>query len=222
VASIDKNGKLIYDKITQPSVVQANYLASMQDKYIVDDGISIYTGLMPWNWGTPPCSHTEIGFFVDGELWFFSSTSRKELGTTGKNGPRWRKASDLLHNYDRWLLQTKALGKIYDIGTGKGYILPGCRFKIEDKINRANSLIGLRYDMRGVFTDFIIPWAIFHGTVPTDVQIAKLKKIYCSKAVHYVDTGKLAVYSPKRRYEWAKDNRYVTVDDTEVFLTLRG
>lgn len=225
MAKLDESGRLIYDKITDPSVVQANYLASNQDEYIVDDLIKIYTGLMPWNYGTPPCSHTEIGFWVDGELWFFSSTSRKELGSSGTNGTRWVKGSELLRNPDRWLLQEKTICP----RLVKSYKDQGIKdlpktplFLIDRKIRRANSLIGLTYDFKGVFTDFVIPYRIFKEQDLTPELIWKIKKIYCSKAVHVVDTGRLGVYSPKRQFTWAKNKGYVIVPDTKKFLVDRG
>lgn len=205
MAYVNSNGKLIFDKITDTAVIQANYLASMQDEHMVDDVINIYTGVMPWNWFTPPCSHTEIGFWVDGELWFFSSTSRKELGTTGKTGTRWIKASDLLRNPDRWLLQEK-----------KETIA-----NIAIKAARANKLIGLEYDFYGVGADFINPARVIFCKRVMDLD--KLpKKIYCSKAVHAVDTGWLWVFSPKRRYKWAKKNSYASVGDTKQWLIKKG
>ncbi len=62
-----------------PVVVAAQYLASKQDEHRIDDFIAWYTGLFPCNWGTPPYSHSEIGFWLDNRLWFWSSTSRPEL-----------------------------------------------------------------------------------------------------------------------------------------------
>jgi len=208
----EKTGRLIFKEISYPSVIQANYLADMQDEHRIDDIINIYTKLMPWNRGTPPCSHTEIGFWVDGELWFFSSTSRNELGcgTLKKNGTRWIKASDLLHNPDRWLLQEKV------------YIreLPG--YDINEKIIRANDIIGLTYDFYGVGADFLNPFRTLFGRDLTPELIAKLKKIYCSKAVHLVDTGRLMVMSPKHRFKVAEKLGYVKFPDTEMFLSLRN
>ena len=61
MAQIKPDGTIQYDQITRPVEVQANYIASRKDKHGVDDAISLYTGLMPWNWGSPKCSHTEVG-----------------------------------------------------------------------------------------------------------------------------------------------------------------
>ena len=194
MAKILPDGRIEYDQITKPEVVQANYLASRQDEHWIDDLINGYTGLMPWNWGLPPCSHTEIGVWLDDEPWFFSSTSRKELG--GKNGTRWIKGIDMLRNPERWLLQTKTL-------SGKA--------QVAIRISGANKLIGLGYDFYGVVTDFINPIRVcFKG----DMYESTPKKIYCSKAVHAVDTGEIIVVSPKRRYKIAKKLGYKTIDDT--------
>lgn len=198
MSDINDRGELVGRKITSPVVVQANYLASWKDEHHVDDAINIYTGIMPWNWGTPPCSHTEIGFWVDGELWFFSSTSRKELGSTTnkKNGTRWIRASKLLRNPDRWQIQEKNSGTVF----------------IPKKIARANSLAGLTYDFPGIACDFTNPTRVFNPQELTPEITKKLKKIYCSKAVHVVDTGMLQVFSPKRRYKWAEKHGYKTID----------
>lgn len=211
MAYIDKKtGKLIYNKITSNEVVQANYLASNQDEHHVDDVINIYTMLMPWNYGTPPCSHTEIGFWVDGELWFFSSTSRKELGSSSskKNGTRWIKAEEMLRNPDRWLLQVKHVESIGDRSLS---------------ISRANRLVRSAYDFYGVFADFTNPYRVLcNGKYVPLEDIAKIKKIYCSKAVELVDTGRLRVMSPKRRFKVAKKLGYVAVDNTEEYMKDKG
>lgn len=196
-----KNNKLVYHDVTEPIVVQANYLASRQDDSHVDDGISIATGIMPWNYGTPPCSHTEIGFIVDGELWFASSTSRGSY-----NGTRWVKGSVLLRHPERWLLQVRRYPKLNHIS----------QHLINIRIERANKLMGLTYDFVGVFTDFAIPWAITHEHVLTPQYIEKLKKIYCSKFVHTVDTGMVSVYSPRRQYTYARKHDYKIVDIKEL------
>jgi len=208
MAYIDpKTRKLIYSEITYPSVVQANYLASRQDEHYVDDVINLYTGLMPWNYGTPPCSHTEICFWIDGELWSFSSTSRSELGVAGKNGTRWKKGSELFKHPDRWLLQETLQEEKYSIRT---------------RVLMANYLIGLSYDFYGVGADFINPFRVCFKAYLTCPEIKKLKKIYCSKAVHAVDTGMLEVMSPKRRYKVAKKSGYIDIPDTESYLLRRN
>jgi len=201
----NSNGTIRYDKITRPVVVQANYIASRKDKHWVDDFISDYTGCMPWNWGTPPISHTEVGFWLDGDLWFFSSTSRKELG--GKNGTRWIKGNELLRNPKRWKLQENK----FDICNGADY-------EIRIEIYRANDLIGLEYDFYGVGADFINPLRVMFAHYTVIEVIKKLKKIYCSKAVHAVETGKLAVYSPRRQYKWAKNNEFEDIKDTAAYV----
>jgi hypothetical protein len=184
------NGKLEYDLITTSLVVQASYLASNQDEHIVDDVISGYTGLLPCNWGSPPLSHTEIGFFVDTELWFFSSTSRKELN--GGTGTRWSKANFVLRNPDRWKLQAKWFAAA----------------DIHRQIKRANSIIGQPYDFAGVFADFLLPLDL----------IKKKKSIYCSKAVRFVLTSEHIRVSPRRQYKWAQKNGWKEVVCTKSFL----
>lgn len=194
------NGILAYHEVTEPLIVQANYLASTQDKYLTDDFISISTGLMPWNWWTPGVSHTEKGFFLDGKLYFFSSTSRKEL--SGGDGTRWVDGAKMLRNPERWMLQVK-------------YCRDIDRFEIKRIVDRANSMIPLKYDMPGVFTDFSIPWRIFYKKdLAEELESGKLKKIYCSKATDAIESGKLRVISPRRSVKVAKANGYVKVGDT--------
>ncbi len=221
MAKIRPDGTIEYDQITRPVEVQASYLASKQDKYWIDDGIAFYTGLMLWNWGTPPVSHTEVGYWLDGELWFFSSTSRKELG--GKNGTRWKRADELLKHPERWKLQEKKIGYWHDwLKDSLGGLLPSCRFIIEDRIYRANALIGLGYDFYGVAADFINPIRVFIKKPLVIMHIKKLKKIYCSKAVHAVQTGILAVYSPRRKYKWAVKHGYKLIEDTALYFEVNG
>jgi hypothetical protein len=209
MAFIRTDGTLQFDRITSPVEVQANYLASRRDGIGIDDGISIYTGLMPWNWGTPGCSHTSVGYWIDGELWFFSSTSRKELG--GKNGTRWIRGTKLLRNPERWKLQVKALSKRSLAGEAEVAI----------RVRRANRLIGLGYDFYGVGADFINPIRVLIKRELCEA-IKKLKKIYCSKTVHAVQTGIIAVYSPRRKYKWAKKNGYKTIENTWSYLNKIG
>ena len=198
MAFVNARGEIVFIKVTSPEVVQANYLASWKDKHHVDDVINLYTGVMPWNWGTPPCSHTEIGLWLDDELWFFSSTSRAELGCLKrkKNGTRWIKAEKLLKNPERWLIQESA----------------DSFFEIKKKMERANKLTGLTYDFYGVGADFTNPYRVLHPSpLWYALEVQKIKKIYCSKAVHAVDTGEVVVFSPKRRYKWAKAHDYKTI-----------
>ena len=187
-----QSGKLIIEHgdVVEPIVIQLNYLASSQDEHVVDDFIAWWTApshlkfipWMVWNKGTPPCSHTEVGFVINGELWSFSSTSRKELGTTGRTGTRWVEGKKLLRNPDRWLLQTKAIHRIE----------AGCM------IRRANSLIGQQYDFIGVGADFILP-----------IDIMRVKKtIYCSKAVCFVLTNKHRRVSPRHQWKWADNHGF--------------
>lgn len=223
MAYIDENGKLIYDKITEPLVVQANYLASMQDDHYVDDVISMYTGLMPWNWGTPPCSHTEICFWLDGELWCYSSTSRKELGVGGSTGTRWKLASELFKHPERWLLQEYSL--LMDPHSCGEADLCVSGILIGAKITRANELIGLTYDFYGVGADFLDPYRLwrsggFNGKPLWQVKM-RLKKIYCSKAVHAVDTGRFVTISPRRRFKVAKKSGYKIIPNTKKFLGVK-
>ncbi len=205
MAYIKPDGTLEYDRITRAVEVQANFLAGKKDGFGIDDGISIYTGLMPWNWFTPGVSHTSVGYWLDGELWFFSSTSRKELG--GKNGTRWIKGTKLLRNPERWRLQE------YNFKEETTY--PDQEMR--NCIDRANSLIGLHYDFYGVGADFVNPVRVFIKRELWKV-IQKLKKIYCSKAVHAVQTGIIAVFSPRRKYKWAKKNGYKLIENTWNYL----
>jgi len=185
MAHIDKNGRLVFNKITSDVVVTANYLACKKDDSKVDDFISIYTGIFPWNWGTPGLSHTEFGICVDNQWWFFSSTSRPELGAEKQTGTRWVRGDVLLRHSERWKLQGKLFGNT----------------EIWHVIRNANALIPMKYDFDGVIADFILP---------IDFVIKK-NRIYCSKAVHYAITGTLRRISPRQHYRWAKKNGFVDI-----------
>lgn len=174
---INDKGQLTYRRITDTRVVIASYLADKQDEHKVDDVIAGWTNIFPCNKGTPAVSHTEIGFYVDGELWFFSSTSRPELGSSKHNGTRWVKGSQLLRNPDRWVLQVKDY-EDEDV-------------LIQTMIARANELIGMHYDFVGVVADFICILDI----------LKKKDTIYCSKAVHYVLFGAHERISPRQMFK---------------------
>ena len=124
MAKLDKQGKLVYDQITKMVVCHGNYQVG-KDKSYVDNLI--------W-WATTPqdllrprsnSTHTEIGVWVDNELWFFSSTSRNRqtmemfpgriIKKKASNGTRWIKATDLLTHPDRWILLEEELVGFYGI-----------------------------------------------------------------------------------------------------------
>ena len=94
----------------------------------------------------------------------------------------------------------------------------GFKYLIGKRVKRANKLIGLGYDFYGVGADFVNPVRVFFKKDLTYKTLLKLKRIYCSKAVHAVQTGKLVVYSPRRKYKWAKKNGYKTINDTWKYL----
>ena len=170
--------KLIYRRITSNTAVKAYYVAGPDGQFL-DDVISTYTGLLPCNWGTPPLSHEETGFFVDGKLMFFSSASRSATNKFD-NGTRWISAKELLKQFDRWMFQIK------------DFTEP----EIAAKIGRANGLIPMPYDYVGAVADF---------TILIDL-VAEKKKIYCSKACHFVDTGNLRRISPRHDWKLSKND----------------
>lgn len=174
------DGKLTIGTIDKRLFVTASYQADKQDKYRIDDIIAGYTGIFPCNWGTPPSSHSEGGVFVNGKLWFASSTSRPELGERGVDGVRWIEASVMLRNPERWILHIEPMSR-YDIG---------------EAIGRANSLVGWRYDKIGVVLDFAFP-SSFRYIIMNWFKKA-IKKIYCSKFTWYMKTGKMKRMSPRQ------------------------
>jgi hypothetical protein len=189
------DGRLLPRVWQRPVVIQANYHANRQDKHLIDDVIAGWTGIFPCNWGTPPLSHTEIGLVFGDEIWFFSATSRPELGTEKLNGTRWIKAESLLRNINRWSFQIKKLDFVEAWLRGI----------------RANRLIGMRYDYVGVVADFILP-----------VDLAKVKNvIYCSKAVYYTHTGEHKRISPRRIWKWANNNGFLDIGRVESVQELK-
>jgi len=163
--------------VDKPWIIEAFYLASKQDEYVADDIIAGYTGLFPCNWGTPDASHEERGYFINGKLWFFSSTARAELGAVGgtkKDGTRYITADQMLRHPERWLLMRK---RAYSI-------------QIWTEIKRANSLLGMGYDHVGVVLDYVRPAILFN----------EREVIYCSKSCHFVEFGVHRRISPRRRF----------------------
>ena len=187
-------------KITQPYAIEAFYLADRQDEYVTDDVIAGWTGLMPCNWGTIATSHEERGYYLDGELWFFSATIRKEIGTMEseqkRNGTRWIPACDMLRNPERWALRISPHMTENEIRT---------------ELARSCRLGGWLYDTIGVILDFIRPGLLFKK------GLARLRKrIYCSKTCHYVHTGQLCRISPRRRSKYVKKHGYQVISVAEA------
>ena len=102
----------------------------------VDTLIAGWTAI--WNWFTPAYSHVEIGFEVNGQWIYFSSTMR---GTA--SGTRWIKEEELLKNPERW--------DIYDLEPYRN---------IEKMNTLAHRLVDLKceYDFLGI-AGFVIPFA---------------------------------------------------------------
>ncbi len=192
-----KTGALEYSKVTTKGVIEAYYVAKFGDRKWMDDIISIHTGWMPWNWGTPPVSHVEGGVIVDGQLWFFSATTRPYLSTSGNpaTGCRWMKAEELLRNPSRW--KFKVCGSPVT--------------SIKDRIARANSIVGLPYDKIGVIFDFISP---------IDFAVYK-KSWYCSKAWHFMDTALTQRISPRRRWKVSTKYKYIVCPYSYVSFLMR-
>jgi hypothetical protein len=209
MAHLNKQGKLCYQDGILPKTFEAYYVANWGDRKIMDNIISIHTGWMPWNWGTPNVMHVEGGVVADRELWFFSSTSRDYLNpievegaTPGqavyyKNGTRWIRGFDLLKNPDRWIF------------TMSHNTVSGNR----QRIVRANRIVGRPYAKVAVVTDFVNPLANYdEDHLP--------KKFYCSQAWHYADRGKVCRISPRRRYKLATKRygyRSATLADVHKF-----
>jgi len=122
------------------------YLAKVDGK-LLDDILSLYSGLFPCNWGSEGYSHAEIWFpdsggrFVDEEDGSycgitFSSTMRGDV-----NGTRFEIASVLLRHPERWdwieievtkeqlelahRVACEELGKKYDLLGILGFVIPG-------------------------------------------------------------------------------------------------
>ena len=94
--------------------------------------ISLWTWLP--NMFTPWYSHCEIGFLMNGEWEYFSSTMRN-----GAKGTRWIHESDMIKHRERW--------DIYDIVMYER--------SANEMVDTANSVEGRLYDILGIFGFFI-------------------------------------------------------------------
>src|SRR3990167_1879325 len=88
--------------------------------------IAGYTWL--FNMKAPLYSHVEIGFDIDGEWRYFSSSIRD-------NGTRWKRANDVLRNPDKWDIYSKE----YPVD------------HVERMISRCVKIMGKQYDKLGIF-----------------------------------------------------------------------
>jgi len=113
-----------------------------------------------WTWifnpTTKPYSHVEIGFCI-GSTWKYFSSSIRDGGT------RWKNASKLLKNKNRWDIYTK---DFFDNS-------------INRMLTRASNICNKRYDKLGIMGFLTI----------TGQVLNKKDKWYCSEAVFYVLTG---------------------------------
>jgi hypothetical protein len=104
----------------------AFYRAQFQSVW--DDVIAAWTGV--FNPFTPPYSHVEIGFFIDGRWKYFSSASRN---ADGSNGTRWIDGDILLKNSKNW--------DVYELTAPR---------PISEMIKTANNILGCKYDWWGI------------------------------------------------------------------------
>jgi len=93
-----------------------------------------------WTWFKNPntlrTSHVEIGFPIDNEWIYFSSTNRGDA-----KGTRWIQDNELLKNPERW--------EIYEMEKDEEYI--------KSRIEMAEELCGSGYDWWGI-VGFIMPF----------------------------------------------------------------
>ena len=188
--------EMLKKKITQPYIIDAFYLADRQDGHAADDVIAFWTGLFPCNWGTIATSHTERGYFLDGTLWFFSSSLRKSMRNRLQGGTGWITASEMLKNPERWALRIS---------------LHQTEKEIRTELVRSGRLYGFLYDTIGVVLDFLRPCILFKK------GLAMLRqKIYCSKTCHYLHTGQLKRISPRRRSRYIMRHGYAVISVKEA------
>ena len=100
--------------------------------------LSSYTGI--FTWGVPSYSHVEIGFFINGEWKYFSSTMRD-----GAKGTRWISSKDLFKHRERW--------DVYDYEAKKDQ---------EEMLSRIRSIIPAKYDMWGIL-GFVTPLGLVNS-----------------------------------------------------------
>ena len=185
--------------VTSNQVVSAQYRADFDDDYKADDIIARYTRL--FNPDLPDHSHSEIGFWINHRLIFFSATGQKFVDpVTGeeRTGTRWIAAEDLLKNPERWDLYAK----VFDF------------FKIRRMLERANKECNKPYDWTGIggFAFFDMTRLRLQLQKWITKKIDTLRAWYCSRVSHFVETGKIIRVSPKRRTAWLLKNKWVHVN----------
>lgn len=155
----------------------AFYKAKYPDGDIIDNLISWYTWI--FNIGSKSYSHVEIGFHFE-EGWRYFSSSMPDKGT------RWKTAGQTVDkNPERW--------DVFE-----------CEYfesNVEEMIDRANLILGKKYDKLGIF-----------GFLTISGQVANKKDYwYCSEAVWYVLTGEwLKRISPRRLSRRIKEDFKLT------------
>jgi hypothetical protein len=188
--------EMLKKKITQPYIIAAYYLADRQDGHVVDDVIAGWTGIFPCNWGTIAASHEERGYFLDGTLWFYSASIRKEMRNRLQGGTGWITAEEMLKNPERWALRIS---------------LHQTEREIKTELVRASRVYGFLYDTIGVILDFLRPGLFFKK------GLAYLReKIYCSKTCHYLQTGQMKRISPRRRSRYIMRHGYAVISVKEA------
>lgn len=132
-----------------------------------------------WTWLWTPFSksysHVEIGVNVADKWVYFSSSSRNTfIGGKMMNGTRWIDGGKLLTNRKRW--------DVYECDHYSNQ-------EVQDIIDRANSILGKKYDWLGIL-----------GFITITGQILNARnKWYCSEACFFVLTDNwVKRISPRR------------------------
>ena len=218
MAHINEQGRLVYVKITRLVTVFLNYQAEYGDGSGVDD--SIWVATLPQKLFRPRSNstHSAWGVWVDGVLWVAECTSRNRNGKGSGNGARWIEAEKLMpdkKHSDRWILQEESVEVEY-ITKYKVDHRSTPEYQIERMIHRANSMMGIGYDLTGVTLGFANPYRAIKKRTVADV--IKRGKDYCSAFVELIRQVWTVTISPQRLFRKTAKRGCRVIKDTFAYI----
>lgn len=226
------------------NAVYAQYLADRQDGHLADDAISMFTGALPCNWGTPPHSHSEMGFLLSA-LWPMLELEDRFSRAMGQASI----LDHLIRHIPNFPVHRSGEGFDYDFTGDHKYLFfsstsrkyfggkNGTRFVMQqdllDKPERwdlyadrkspgrlwtsfllALQINGLAYDWIGIWGGYSLP---ILGRIINDPT-----KWYCSEAVHFLDQFRRVRISPRHWGRKMIDLNYVYLGNGAALKNWNG